>query len=58
MIITSDTHYQHDQIKCDDMGQDVRHGVEEDDKYTKFLVENKPKERDIQKHSWECSTGS
>ena len=39
MIITSDIYCQHDQIKCDDMGQDVQHEGEEEDKYKKILVE-------------------
>ena len=41
MIITSDIYYQRDQIKCENMGEDVQREGEKEDKYTKFLVENK-----------------
>ena len=35
-IITFDKYYQHDQIKCDDNGQDVEHEEEKEDEYTKI----------------------
>lgn len=50
MIITSDIYYQRDQIKCEDMGEDVQREGEKEDKYTKLWWKIKPKERDIQKH--------